>query len=166
MCVFLVFINDIAVYHLFRLLTKVIRRRFEPGSSHVGRACGGMKAKASFDPPFIISDPEIKPIYETDKGKQIIGMLVVSDGVNAYKGARLNVKLLEKIVEGKISKLMQKIKENNSSSDKDGMISEIADSLTTDIVNQASSAQEKIGVSSYIHINACILYIAQTRHNI
>lgn len=98
----------------------------------------------SFDPPFIIADPEIKPINEQNDGKQILGVLVVSDGVNAYKGGRLNVKLLEKIVQPKISRLMPKLKEDRS--DKDSMISETANTLATDIVNQASSAQEKIGV--------------------
>ena len=78
----------------------------------------------SFDPPFIIADPEIKPINEQNDGKQILGVLVVSDGVNAYKGGRLNVKLLEKIVQPKISRLMPKLKEDRS--DKDSMISETA----------------------------------------
>ena len=96
-------------------------------------------------PPFIVADPEITKINlkANNGGTETVGILIVSDGVNANKGARLGLKALEKIVQPKILKVANKLKED--SSHKREMLYEIANSVATEIVNAASSAQEKIG---------------------
>ena len=94
-------------------------------------------------PPFILADPEITKIKAKNGGIDTVGILIISDGVNANKGARLGLKTLEKIVQPKIQKVANKLKEDSSS--KREMLHEIANTIATEIVNAASSAQEKIG---------------------
>ena len=122
---------------------------------HVGHAFGGMKAKMSFDPPFIVADPEIIKISATYNGKKTVGILIVSDGVNASKGARLSAKVIEKLVQSKVQKLNAKLQECGVK--RNNMILETANDLATEIVNAATSAQEKLGVrQSYQEISSLV----------
>ena len=123
---------------------------FEPGASHVSRFFGGMQAKMSFMPPFLISVPEVIAIEgghtnvrEESPHKAIAGILVFSSGICAQSGARLKLNAIEKIVQPIMLKLIEDIKvQENEGADKFKVYS-IIHTAAEQIVNSIKKAAEK-----------------------
>ena len=85
---------------------------FEPGHTKVSRCLGGKKRKQSIYPPFLIAEPEMFTIAsdvevatttsEAKANKKVLGVILCTDGVYSYRGARL-----QRIgVEGKIKPIV------------------------------------------------------------
>ena len=151
---------------------------FQPGRLGVSRCLGGMKAKMSFDPPFVLSEPEVFTIDITrstsnadrsaagtssssgsagssassDAASDIYGCLVISDGVYSYKGARLNASKLESLVKPIITGMNTKLDALSDDGGARSLFATAAADIKDTVIKAATQAQVKIGEGDNISV--------------
>lgn len=159
---------------------------FQPGRLGVSRCLGGMKAKMSFDPPFVLSEPEVFTIDITrstsnadrsaagtsssgssgssassassDAASDIYGCMVISDGVYSYKGARLNASKLESLVKPIITGMNTKLDALSDDGGARSLFATAAADIKDTVIKAATQAQVKIGEGD--NISVAVLMVA------
>ena len=95
---------------------------FEPGHTRVSRCLGGKKRKLACHPnPFLIAEPEIYKVQsKVNDDKKVLGIIVCTDGVYSYRGARFgrlgnqSSFKLEELVRPIVKDMIDRLKDDNN----------------------------------------------------
>lgn len=88
----------------------------------------------------------------SDDGHGVIGMIVVSDGVYAYKGARLSIKKLEQLIKPVVQVMIARLQASADEEKRRSILKIAASEIKDTVLYAAEQAQHKIGEGDNIAV--------------